>query len=160
MFKKILLGLLLIFIVIQFIRPKKNNSGEQPAYIGNVYNVPADVKVILDKACNDCHSNKTKYPWYSKIQPVSWWLNGHIRDGKKHLNFDEYTNRNLRYQYHKLEETAEEVKENHMPLSSYTWIHKDAILTEAEKNIFIAWADGIRNEMMKKYPPDSLIRKN
>jgi heme-binding protein len=161
MFKKILLFLLLAFIVIQFIHPKKNKAGSnQPAYIGNVHYVPADVKVILEKACNDCHSNNTSYPWYSKIQPVHWWLNDHINNGKKHLNFDEYTNRNLRYQYHKLEEIPEEVKEGHMPLPSYTWIHKDAILTEAEKNTLIIWADGLREEMMKKYPADSLVRKN
>lgn len=161
MFKKILLFLLVAFIVIQFIHPEKNKAGSnQPAYIGNVYHVPADVKVILEKACNDCHSNNTSYPWYSKIQPVHWWLNGHINNGKKHLNFDEYTNHNLRYQYHKLEEIPEEVKEGHMPLPSYTWIHKDAILTETEKNTLINWADGLREDMMKKYRPDSLVRKN
>ena len=102
--KKILLVLLVALIVIQFIHPKKNKSeGPQPNYIGNNFTIPADVKAIMAKACNDCHSNNTRYPWYAKIQPVRWWLNNHITDGKKGLNFDEYTHRPLRYQYHKMD---------------------------------------------------------
>jgi hypothetical protein len=160
MVKKILLVLLAGFIVIQFIHPKKNKAeGAQPNYIGNVYAVPADVKLILEKACNDCHSNNTRYPWYSKVQPVDWWLTNHVEEGKKELNLDEYTHRSLRYQYHKLEEIAELVKEGGMPLDSYTWIHKDARLTESEKSVLINWADAIRDTMKTKYPIDSLVRK-
>src|SRR5687768_6068346 len=115
MIKKILLFLLLVLVVIQFIHPAKNKKdGPQPNYLGNVYSVPPDVKVILDKACNDCHSNNTRYPWYARIQPIHWWLDKHIREGKSHLNFDEYTNRNLRYQYHKMEEVDEQVEGKHM----------------------------------------------
>ena len=71
------------------------------------------------------------------------------KGGKKHLNFDEYTNRSLRFQYHKMEEIAELVKEGEMPLESYTWMHKDAKLTEAEKNELINWADGIRRAVWR-----------
>lgn len=160
MLKKILLSLLVILIVIQFIHPKRNRSeGPQPNYIGNNFSIPSDVKSILRKACDDCHSNNTVYPWYSKLQPVDWWMDKHVRNGKKHLNFDEYTNKSLRYQYHKMEETVEMVKEEEMPLKSYTWAHKDAILTEAEKTAIINWAEGIKKEMESKYPIDSLIRK-
>jgi hypothetical protein len=160
MLKKIFLFLLLAFIVIQFIHPKKNSAeGVQPNYIGNVYHVPDDVKQILTKACNDCHSNKTAYPWYARVQPVHWWLDKHIREGKQHLNYDEYTNRSLRYQYHKMEETIEMVKENAMPLNSYTWIHKDAILTDVEKSKLTGWAESVMDTMKAKYPIDSLIRK-
>lgn len=160
MLKKIFVVLLLTLIIIQFIHPKKNKAaGTQANYIGNVYSMPEDVKTILAKACNDCHTNNTNYPWYTHIQPVDWWMNNHVKDGKKHLNFDEYTNRNLRHQYHKMEEIAEQVKENEMPLESYTWMHKDAKLTEEEKSKLINWADAIRTDMEAKYPKDSLIRK-
>ncbi|MFI5131736.1 MAG: heme-binding domain-containing protein [Chitinophagales bacterium] len=160
MFKKIMLFLLIAFILIQFIHPKPNKaSGEQTNYIGKSFAIPEDVKPILQKACNDCHSNNTHYPWYSNIQPVDWWLTNHIKEGKAHLNFDEYTHRNLRYQYHKMEETVEMVKENHMPLDSYTWIHKDAILDEVEKSKLIRWAESVMDTMKSKYPIDSLIRK-
>ena len=160
MFKKILLVLLLILVVIQFIHPKKNKAeGPQPNYIGNVFAVPEDVKSILAKACNDCHSNNTKYPWYANLQLVHWWLEKHIKDGKKQINYDDYTHRSLRYQYHKMEETIEMVKEGKMPLNSYTWIHKDAKLADDEKNKLINWANSIMDTMEARYPIDSLKRK-
>ena len=155
-----MLFLLVVFIVIQFIHPKPNKaSGAQPHAIGQSFSIPDDVKSILHKACNDCHSNNTRYPWYSNIQPVDWWLTNHIKEGKAHLNFDEYTHRSLRYQYHKMEETIDLVKENNMPLSSYTWIHKDAILTDTEKEKLVSWANAVMDTMKAKYPLDSLIRK-
>lgn len=158
--KKTLIVLLLVLIIIQFIHPKPNKaSGEQPNYIGNTFPIPGDVKSILQKACNDCHTNNTHYPWYSNIQPVDWWMDNHVKDGKKELNLDEYSNRSLRYQYHKMEETIEMVKEGEMPLDSYTWIHKDAKLTAEEKSKLTDWASGIMSTMEAKYPIDSLKRK-
>jgi hypothetical protein len=159
-FKTIGWIVLIVLVIIQFIHPKKNKAGgDQPNSIAKLHPASADVDIILKKACNDCHTNNTVYPWYSKIQPVDWWLNNHIVEGKANLNFDEYTNRSLRYQYHKMEEVIEQIKEGEMPLKSYTWIHKDAILTDAEKNVLIGWADGIIKDMESKYPVDSLKRK-
>ena len=160
MLKKFFLLLLLAFIIIQFIHPARNKSnGAQANYIGNAHEVPSDVKSILSKACNDCHSNNTVYPWYSRLQPVDWWLNNHIKEGKEHLNFDEYANKPLRYQYHKMEETVEMVKEEEMPLESYTWIHKDAKLTPEERTKLVDWAGSVMATMESKYPIDSLKRK-
>ncbi len=160
MIRKILLVLLAALVVIQFIRPKKNKSdAPQTNYIGNYYAVPGDVQAILTKACNDCHSNNTRYPWYSNFQPVLWWLNKHIQNGKKELNFDEYKNRSLRYQYHKMEEVIDEVKEGKMPLNSYTWTHKDAKLTTEEKAAITSWAQSVMDKMKSQYPMDSLVRK-
>jgi hypothetical protein len=90
---------------------------------------------------------------------VDWWLTHHINEGKRELNFDEFINKPARYQYNKLEEAQKQVKEGDMPLQSYTWIHKDAILSEQEKTTFINWAESIRNELKSKYPSDSLIKK-
>jgi DNA replicative helicase MCM subunit Mcm2 (Cdc46/Mcm family) len=161
MLKKIGIVLLIGLIVIQFIHPKKNKAeGAQPNFIGNAFHIPADVSTILAKACNDCHTNNTSYPWYARIQPVHWWLDKHVREGKGHLNLDEYTNKSLRYQYHKMEETIEMVKEGEMPLKSYTWTHKDAKLTGDEKAKLTGWAQSIMDTMKAKYPIDSLIRKN
>jgi hypothetical protein len=158
--KKILIFLLVALIVIQFIHPKKNKAaGIQQNYIGNVYTVPADVKNIMAKACNDCHSNNTNYPWYANFQPVHWWLDKHTNEGKKGINFDEYANKSLRYQFHKMEEVVKEVKDGEMPLNSYTWTHKDARLTEDEKNKIINWANTIMDTMKARYPIDSLVRK-
>lgn len=164
MFKKILkytgLFLLGVLVLIQFIHPKKNKSeGPQPNYIGNNFSIPDDVKSILAKACNDCHSNNTRYPWYSKIQPVHWWLDKHIKEGKKGVNFDEYTSKRLRYQYHKMEEVIEQLKDGKMPLNSYTWTHKDARLSADEKTKIIDWANSVMDTLKARYPIDSLIRK-
>lgn len=115
-----------------------------------------DVKAILGKACMDCHSNTTRYLWYFRIQPVDWWLTHHINEGKRQLNFDEYTNKPIRYQYHELQFFIDDVKNRAMPLASYTWIHKDAILTDQERTTIIKWAESIRNEIKSKYPADSL----
>ena len=160
MLKKILIFLLVALVVMQFIHPKKNQAaGVQSNRIASAHEVPDNVAAILQKACNDCHTNNTHYPWYAKLQPVDWWLTDHVNEGKKELNLDEFTHRSLRYQYHKLEEIAEQVKEGEMPLDSYTWIHRDAKLTDNEKNTLIAWADGLRASMEAKYPIDSLVRK-
>src|ERR1700733_12201856 len=117
-FKRILIFLLVILIVLQAFRTPKNSSGEMTKDISKSYIVPPDVKIILAKACNDCHSNNTRYPWYAEIQPVSWWLGDHIKDGKRHLNFNEFDGYRIARQYKKLEECIKEVKEGGMPLPS------------------------------------------
>ena len=158
--KKILLLVIAILVLIQFIRPTKNISADAfQADISKVYNVPGDVSDILKKACNDCHSNNTRYPWYAEIQPVAWWLNDHIEEGKEELNFSEFTTYRPARQYRKLEEIKKQIDEGEMPLSSYTLIHTDAKLTDAEKQTLINWSEGIRNEMKTKYPADSLVMK-
>jgi hypothetical protein len=160
--KKVLLVLLLAFVAIQFFRPARNLATGPEAFakdISTVHAVSADVQVILQKACNDCHSNHTNYPWYSQVQPVAWWLADHIKDGKKELNLSEYAGYNLRRRYHKLEEVAEQVQENHMPLDSYTWMHQEAKLSATEKQTLINWATALRDSMRQVYPIDSLERK-
>ncbi len=149
--KKIAWFLLIALIVIQFIKPEKNQSTQKsPKDISTVAAVPANVQTILDKACNDCHSNNTRYPWYSNIQPVAWWLANHVNEGKGELNFSEFAGYSPKKQAHKLEETIEMVKEGEMPLDSYTWTHKDAVLTNDEKLAISGWADELRKSIMSK----------
>ncbi len=158
MLKKILLILVIVLVIIQFIRPQKNISeGPQSNAIQTRYEVPPNVKLILDKACMDCHSNNTSYPWYDKIQPVSWWLSRHVIEGKKELNLDEFTNTPPRRQYHKMEEIEEQVKKGEMPLPSYTWTHGDAKLNTSEKEAIYGWVANIRASMEAAYPKDSLV---
>jgi hypothetical protein len=160
MVKKILLFLLVALVVIQFFHPKPNKAkGDQPNYIGKTFPVPEDVKSILAKACNDCHSNNTRYPWYSNIQPVDWWMRGHINKGKRGMNLDDFTSRSLRFQYGKMKDLIDQIKQGDMPLNSYTWIHKDAILSQTEKNTLTNWANSIMDTLKAKYPMDSLVRK-
>ena len=159
--KKIILGLIALLVVIQFIKPSKNLSDDRTFDISTKYALTEEVTSILKVACNDCHSNKTEYPWYAEIQPVAWWLNYHVTDGKRHLNFSNFTSRPIAVQNHKLEETIEMVKEGEMPLSSYTWLglHSDANLTSAQREILVKWAEAQMESLKAQYPPDSLVLK-
>ena len=87
--KKVLVVLVVVLVLLQFYRPTKNVATEVSANaIDQHYTVPDNVDKLLRVSCYDCHSNNTVYPWYSNVQPVALWLDDHIRDGKKHLNFD------------------------------------------------------------------------
>lgn len=151
--------LLIALIVIQFFRPAKNlEKGISANHISTKYSIPPDVNSILDRACYDCHSNNSRYPWYFNIQPVGIWMDEHIKEGKRGVNFSEYTNKRLRYQYHKMEELIELVKEGEMPIDSYTWTHKDAILSSEERTKLVNWAQAIMDTLEAQYPIDSLKR--
>jgi len=144
-FKKIMLFLLLVFLVMQFIRPEKNTSETVAATdLITVLNPPTEISLILKNSCYDCHSNNTRYPWYSQIAPVSYWLSDHIKEGKKHLNFSQWESYAPKRKAHKMEELVEEVKGKTMPLESYLWMHHDANLTEEEIAQLVSWADGLR----------------
>lgn len=159
MFRKILLGLIAVWVVIQFIRPVKNEAAEMSANdIEKHYAVPDNVKATLKKACRDCHSSNTVYPWYSQIQPVAWWLDGHIKDGKKHFNLSEFAAYTPKKGDHKLEELIESQEEHWMPLESYTMVHQEAKLTSTEKQELIDWAAGIRKEIQTAHAADFLTK--
>lgn len=149
------------FIILQFFQPDKNNSDmAMGADISKVVHVPDDVMGILQTSCYDCHSNHTNYPWYTNIQPVGWWLQDHIEDGKRHLNFQTFADLKPReggrfttvaaMQDHKLEEIADMVKEGEMPLKSYTLIHRDAVLSDAQAKRLLEWVDSARTELKQK----------
>lgn len=159
MLKKILIGLGVILIIIQFIRPEKNDYKDLTYDVSTKYQVPEDVNRLLRVSCNDCHSNVSVYPWYSNIQPVAWWLDEHITDGKKHLNFSEFTKLPIAIQHHKFEEIIEEVKEHEMPLPSYTYLglHKEANLSDEQRQILTNWAQNQMDLLKETYPADSLV---
>lgn len=159
MIKKILIVLLVALVIIQFIRPAKNNKGNKDFAITTKYDMPNNVKVVFDKACADCHSNNTNYPWYTNIQPLGYWINNHVKEGKKEINFDEFTNKKIGLQHHKLKEAIEQIEKDEMPLPSYTIIHKDAKLTKEEKDLLINWFQNIVSNMEAIYPKDSLQLK-
>lgn len=159
-FKTILIILLIAFIVIQFIRPSKNAADEiAENQITAKHQVPENVQQILKVSCYDCHSNTTKYPWYSKIQPVAWFLNNHIVEGKKELNFSTFSASSAMRRYKKFKEISKQVKDGDMPLFSYTLIHRDAVLNADQKQEIQNWAANSMKEMENQFPADSLIKK-
>ncbi|GAC1314040.1 MAG: heme-binding domain-containing protein [Mucilaginibacter sp.] len=147
-----LAGLIVLFIVIQFI-PRDHNDGQQAAVnsITKLYPVPGNVQSILKKSCYDCHSNRTNYPWYAQIQPFRFMLDSHIRQGKDALNFDAFGTYSSRKQRSKLRAIGESLDEGSMPLSSYTLIHRKAALSKEDKALLMNWV---------KQTSDSLLQKN
>jgi hypothetical protein len=159
--KIILLMVLGVLGVMQFFRPKKNID-TSPAAVANdiskVVAVPGDVKAVLDKACNDCHSNNTHYPWYANVMPVGWILSNHVKDGKRQINFNEFAGYSLKKQLHKLEEVSEQVERGEMPIKGYKKMHKEARLTDAEKKLLIDWTAEARKTLAAN-APDSVTSK-
>ncbi|MEO9211016.1 MAG: heme-binding domain-containing protein [Ginsengibacter sp.] len=159
--KKILIYALIVvviaFVIIQFFHPTKNAGEELAAnQITAVNKMPQDVQQILKISCYDCHSNTTRYPWYSKIQPVAWFLNDHIIEAKKELNFSEFASFPTYRRYKKFKEIEKQIKEDEMPIFSYTLLHRDAVLGTEQKTAIIDWAVTSRKEMEATFPADSL----
>ena len=149
--KRIILIVVAFLIAIQFIRPARNISTVESANeIGKHYEVPDTIKRILEVSCNDCHTNNTEYPWYANIQPVGWWMQWHVNEGKHHFNLSEFATYEPKKQYKKMKETVEEVKEGEMPLESYLLIHRDAKLSTEQKELVINWANGLKEKIAKE----------
>tara|TARA_R110002012_G_scaffold109650_4_gene253729 strand:- start:305 stop:781 length:477 start_codon:yes stop_codon:yes gene_type:complete len=143
--KKILIALLVILVIMQFFGPDKNESDlEDIKPFLTETNPPKEVLAILENTCYDCHSSNTTYPWYNKITPVNYWLDGHIEEGKEHFNMSAWNSYSLKKKDHKLDELIEEVEEGEMPLESYTYTHGDADLTETQREQVIEWAKNVR----------------
>src|ERR1041385_5054877 len=144
--RKILVALLAVFVIIQFIRPSKNDGvadGENA--ISKKYQIPENVQSILKQSCYDCHSNSTTYPWYANIQPVGWWIQySHINDGKRHLNFSEFASYPEKRAKKKIEEIADEIREGGMPLGTYTFLHHDAMLSPEQAKALVDWAESLK----------------
>ena len=119
--KKIFIVLIIALICIQFFHPEKNVSSETSSnHISKQFSVPDDVRQIISTSCYDCHSNNTNYPWYFSVQPVAWWLNHHIEEGKEHLNFDEFSSYRPRRQFRKFEQIKEDRKSTRLNSSHRT----------------------------------------
>lgn len=144
--KKVLLGILVVFILIQFARPKKNDSRNNVNHISTIIEVPDEVNLILENSCNDCHSNFTNYPWYNEVAPISWFLAQHINDGKEHLNFSEWTVYNKNQKEHIIKDLKDVLKTHTMPLNSYLQKHDEAIMTNEQYETLLNWVKTINVE--------------
>lgn len=144
--KKILVVLFAALVVIQFFPSAKNVSTTAPGPndITVLYPTPPAVKAILAESCYDCHSDHTRYPWYTRIQPVGWWMQHHVNEGIAELNFSQFGTYPPKRAAKKMNETIKETKDREMPLTSYLLVHREARLTEAQIQELVNWADGIR----------------
>lgn len=138
---KIVTGIIIFIILIQLIPiDHENPQTKQNEEIV----IPDDVRHIVEKSCYDCHSNKTVWPWYSEIAPVSWIVANHVKEGREELNFSEWKTYSEKRKNYKLKEILEKIEEDEMPLPSYLWLHKEANLTNSQKELLIKWAESLK----------------
>jgi hypothetical protein len=154
MLKKILKIALIVLVVVfaaaQFFRPDfVNPPVDESETLWTSTDVPPDVRQILTRSCNDCHSNETQYPWYSYITPSNYFLASHIEEGRSELNFSKWATYRRDQQVHKLDELCEVVEAGEMPLPSYLWVHRDAVLSDAEGKRLCEWAK-VESERLSK----------
>jgi hypothetical protein len=155
MIKKIALGLLIVFVALQFIRPTRNSSTTLSTNdISKAYIVPENVLKVFEKSCYDCHSNNSAYPWYTNIQPIGLWMQQHIDEGKDELNFSEFKSYSIKRQLKKMKEIRNEINEDEMPLSSYLIIHRDANLNNEQKKNIIDWTLAMEKELATSLPKE------
>lgn len=145
------IGLITVLVVIQFFKPERNSAPVYPEKdMLVVITPPEKIADILRNACYDCHSDQTHYPWYDKIQPVSWFLNGHIKKGKAELNFSEYGDLEKEGRIKILVDICEVLEAGSMPLRSYRSVHKDARLTPDDREALCLWTEEEALKVMRE----------
>jgi len=143
--KKILVALLVVLIGLQFYRPEKNNAEYRDVASFEAETKPtAQIKSIMEQHCYNCHSNKTDYPWYAEISPISLLIADHVEEGNEHFNVSKWDSYEDKKKDHKLDELIEEVEEGEMPEEGYALIHGG--ISEAEKEALIAWTKKVREK--------------
>ena len=152
MIKKIMLGLAIILVLIQFIRIDKSVPDYNKSDDIIVARQPSkEVATSLKAACYDCHSFETKYPWYSNVAPVSFFLKNHINEGREELNFSLWASYSKKRRVHKLEEIHKMITKGYMPLDNYLIMHSEAKLSDESKEKLLDWIDELhKSEEFKK----------
>jgi hypothetical protein len=141
-----LITFLVLFIAIQFVRPDRTN----PPFAASATlqsKVPPNIRTILDRACRDCHSNETRWPWYSNVAPASWLVASDVHQGRDRLNFSEWTSYSSDDQDKYLGGMCKLPQRGRMPLSQYLLIHRDARLSADEVTALCAWSNKMRDTL-------------
>ena len=125
-----LLVLAIVFVLIQLV-PYGRAHDNPPVTREPDWDSPRTAE-LAKRACGDCHSNETTWPWYSKVAPFSWLMQNHVDEGREHFNFSEMNERQR-----KADEAAEELDKGEMPPWAYLLAHPEAKLTNVEKRILI-----------------------
>ncbi|MCK5448739.1 MAG: heme-binding domain-containing protein [Gemmatimonadetes bacterium] len=132
---KFFLAIGVLLIAIQLVPVRRENPPVTAAI-----ETPDEIGSLLSASCQDCHSNQTVWPWYSRVAPVSWLVYRDVKKGRDELNFSEWGDYSDRRRDHKLEEIEEKVSEGEMPLKFYLPLHPEARLSEADRQILVDWA--------------------
>ena len=136
------------FVLIQFARAARTNPvADEARSMEASLHVSPEVKTIFARACDDCHSNRTRWPWYSQIAPVSWWLSDHVRQGRRHMNFSDWARYTPGEAQQVLGEICRLSKLDTMPLASYTLMHRAAVMSPQDVGTLCAWTQTERQRL-------------
>jgi hypothetical protein len=145
----ILVAVLLVLVLAQFAPLERTNPAADPRHdIVAQLAPPAAVSAALERSCRDCHSNSTRWPWYSRVAPVSWLVVDDVKGGRRRLNLSEWGGYDKARAAEKLNEMCEQVKTGEMPDFKYTLIHRDAKLSDAEVQAICTWTTAERARVM------------
>ena len=126
---------------IQFVRPARTNPATDPARtLASRMHVPAEAAAILARACRDCHSNETRWPWYSHVAPASWLVIDHVNHGRSHFNYSDWAQYGRDDATRLLKNVCDLSRQQAMPMPSYLVMHRSARLTDLEVVALCDWA--------------------
>ena len=134
-----------------FTRPRPSGAASAPLFSGA--KIDRRVRWALERSCRDCHSDATRYPWYSYVPPVSWLVASDVRSGRMHLNFSRWSEYSIIRRERALSEIANQVKDGEMPLFSYLLIHRDVRLSEADTEAIFQWTQAERTRLIEENIP-------
>ena len=146
-----LVAVVSVLVLVQFFRPNRENPPLEPSLaLTSVAQIGPGVAVLLRTSCYDCHSNETRWPWYSGIAPASWLVAQDVAGGRRHLNFSEWGKYSPTRQISLLGKISDEVSSRGMPLPKYLMLHADARLTPADADSIVHWADGEQDRIFSQ----------
>jgi len=148
--KRTAIGAAVVVALAQFIPVRKTNPTFDP--VGTIWSAtsaPPQIIATFQRSCQDCHSNLTKWPWYSHVAPVSWVVASDVSDGRRHFNVDEWGSYSMEKKQSRLTKICEELKSGDMPDSKYTLIHRSAKLSEQERTALCDWAEATRRALVR-----------
>jgi cytochrome c553 len=136
------IAVFVLFVAAQAYRPDLSGPpADDSKSMRATARLTPEVGAMFDRACNDCHSSKTDWPWYSQLAPVSWWLKSHVDDARRELSFSEWGTYPQRKASVKLKEICEQVSAGEMPLKSYLLMHPAAKLSDSDKKAICDWTE-------------------
>lgn len=137
-----LIAFVILLGLIQFIRPERNQQ-TNPSRYDIFHKTETEVAIVttFQTSCYNCHSNRTVYPWYASVAPVSWMINNHVKEGKEHLNFSDWILYDKEEQIKKLMDIAEVLQEHEMPPKPYLWLHEEAKISDTDRQLLLKWVE-------------------
>jgi len=140
----VLLSCLVLLIAAQAVRPDRTNPASPPG-ASLLPKATPEVAAILNRACRDCHSNETRWPWYTSVAPTSWFVVNHVNHAREHFNYSQWTSIDEDEQDKLLGSMCSLAERGRMPLPSYLLLHRDATLSPADVRTLCAWTEKMRD---------------